>query len=165
MSEVDPFAPLEQRLDRLAGHLEPGELRKLTRDVAGGLRTSNAKRLRANVQPPDGEAMTPRKPRLRSKRLREGGEADRKTVRQQRMFQRAAAPRYLRKISSAGEAKVGFVGAMARIMNVHHYGQEDSVTREPDSPRVKYAERHVVGFDAEDRERILTQVAEHVAGK
>lgn len=78
------------------------------------------------------------------------------------MFQRASEPRYLRRESTAGEARVGFVGAMARIMSVHQYGLRDTVTRDPNSPQVAYPARVVLGMTADDRLRILDQVSETI---
>lgn len=167
-SSGDDFAALTGVFDDLLDRLGSGEARQLGRDIAQDLRQTNAARMRANTEP-GGEPMTPRKRRasgrLRSKRLREDGtpRGARKTVRQARMFVRAAGPRYLRKESSQGEAQVGFVGAMARIMAVHQYGQSDHVTRDPASPLVTYAARVVLGMTADDRGRILDRISAQVA--
>ncbi len=165
----DDFAPLVGAFDDLAGRLEPGARRQLGRDVAQDLREANAGRIRPNVQP-DGEPMVPRKRqgngRLRSKRMRDEASPSRsarKSVRRERMFQRAAGPRYLRKESSQGDAQVGFVGAMARIMAVHQYGQADHVARDPASPLVTYPARVVLGITPDDRGRILDRLSAQVA--
>lgn len=164
-SAFDDFSPLTGALEDLASRLAPAERTKLTRAIAADLRTANARRLRANVEPEGGD-MTPRKRkksgRLRAKRMRDENSPSRsarKSVRQERMFQRAGEPRYLRRESTAGEARVGFVGAMARIMSVHQYGLRDTVTRDPNSPQVAYPVRVVIGMTADDRLRILDQVA------
>ena len=171
---ADDFAaPLINALDDLAARIAPDERRRLAGEVADDLRASNVKRLRANLQPPDDAAMTARKPQLdkktgkhhlRSKRLRDPGSGKKTSVKTGRMFQRAASAKYLRKESSAGEAAVGFVGAMARIMRVHQYGEVDAVTRGAGAPRVKYPARVVLGFDHADRARILDQVTAAIAG-
>lgn len=164
----DDLAPLTGIFDNLLDRLGSGEARQLGRDIAQDLRQANAGRMRVNTEP-GGEPMTPRKRRasgkLRSKRMRDEGttRGAKKTVRQTRMFQRAAGPRYLRKESSQGEAQVGFVGAMARIMSVHQYGQSDHVTRDPASPLVTYPARVVLGMTAEDRGRILDRISVQVA--
>lgn len=158
----DDFSPLIDSLEDLAQRIAPAERKKLADKVATDLRGSNAARERANVEP-DGEAMTPRKRRksggLRSKRMRETARAPKKSVRQDRMFRGACQPKYLRKESSTGQAQVGFVGAMARIMRVHQYGLRDTVTRDPSSPAVAYPARVVLGITLEDRERILDTVS------
>ncbi len=168
-SGTDDFAPLIDALDSLADRIGPGERGKLGRDIASGLRKANAARIRPNVEP-DGDGMEPRKRRssgrLRANRLRDEASPSRSaktSVRQERMFQRATGPKYLRKESSQGEAQVGFVGAMARIMAVHQYGQADTVTRDPSSPRVTYPERVVLGINADDRGRILEQITARIA--
>lgn len=164
----DDFAPLVSAFEDIAERLEPRARRQLGRDVAQDLRQANAGRIRPNVQP-DGEPMAPRKRRasgrLRSKRLRDEGSArgPKRTVRQVRMFQRAAGPKYLRKESSQGDAQVGFVGAMARIMAVHQYGQADHVTRDPSSPLVTYQPRVVLGITPDDRGRILDRVSAQIS--
>ena len=161
------FAPLEAALARWAAALAPYERKKLAGAIAADLRGSNAKRIRSN-RTPEGEAMEPRKPKasggLRPKRLRDQLTRSRQSFKQGRMFLRASAPAYLRKQSSAGEAQVGFVGAMGRIMSVHHHGLRDTVTRDPASPQVDYLERPVLGFSGEDRERILAKVIAQLEG-
>ncbi len=168
-SGADDFAPLIDALDSLADRIGPGERGKLGREIATGLRQANAARIRQNVEP-DGNGMEPRKRRkggrLRAKRLRDeasSARSARKSVRQERMFQRATGAKYLRKESSQGVAQVGFVGAMARIMAVHQYGQSDTVTRDPSSPRVTYPERVVLDINADDRSRILEQISARIA--
>lgn len=162
----DDFTPLVEALDDLTRRIAPAERKKLAGTIATDLRATNAKRMRANVEP-DGETMTPRKRkksgRLRTKRMRDAPRTAKKSVRQNRMFRGAAQPKYLRKESSAGAAQVGFVGAMARIMAVHQYGQTDTVTRDPASPSVAYPARVVLGMTADDRLRILDAVTGQIA--
>lgn len=158
----DDFAPLDEALQELAAGVAPEARRKLTREIATDLRSANAKRIKANVTP-EGEAMVPRKAkargRVRARRLRNKVTGLKRSVKMAAMFHRATAPQYLRKESSDGEAQVGYVGAMARIMRVHQYGLRDTVTRDPTSPAVTYPERSVIGLPADDRMRILDQVA------
>lgn len=160
------FAPLIDELDGIAARIASGERKRLGRAIAKDLRRANAVRIRRNVEP-DGEEMAPRKRRksgrLRSKRLRDGPRSPKKTVRQPRMFARASQPRFLRTESTVGDAQVGFVGAMARIMRVHQYGLRDTVTRDPQSPAITYPARVVLGMDHADRIRILDTVAAQVA--
>lgn len=157
--------PLTNALDDLAARIAPAERKKLAGEVATDLRAANAKRMRANVEP-DGEPMAPRKRRgsgrLRTKRLRDAPRKPKRSVRSERMFRGAAGPKYLRKESSAGEARVGFVGVMARIMAVHQYGQPDTVTRDPSSPTVVYPARVVIGMTPDDRLRILDTVTARI---
>lgn len=169
MNDLDfaDFAPLGYELDELAGRLEPGARKKLGRAIATDVRGANAKRIQANVTP-EGDAMVPRKAKpsgkLRPRRLRDQITRLKRSVRTEKMFQRATASNYLRKQSSEGEAQVGFVGAMARIMRVHHYGLRDTVTRDPASPETTYPARAVIGLTPADRLRVLEKVTEHLDG-
>lgn len=159
------FAPLDAAIEDLTRRMAPAARKALSARIATDLRNSNAKRERANVEP-DGAEMEPRKAkrsgRARGKRLRDQVTKLRRTVKGGKMFLRASAPRYLRKESTAGEAQVGFVGAMARIMRVHQLGLRDTVTRDPSSPEVTYPARIVLGIAGDDRAHILETVADHL---
>ena len=159
---IDDLAPLTEALDGLAARIAPAERLALSREIATDLRTANAARIRGNVEP-DGEPMVPRKPRgngkARTRRLRDPVTRLSRLILGGPMFKRAAGPRYLRKESSQGEAQVGFVGAMARIMRVHQYGLRDTVTRGGDAPEVTYPARVVLGMTPDDRLRILDRIA------
>lgn len=165
-SADNDFAPIAELLEDLAGAGTPAETRKLACAIATEIRGANAKRLKANVTP-DGAAMQPRKPSergtVRARRVRDHLTRMKRSTKVEKMFQRAAAPQYLRKWSSTGEAQVGFVGMMARIMRVHHEGLRDRVVRgDAGSPEVTYPERPVIGLTAGDRDRVLTKAADHV---
>lgn len=157
MSEFTDFAPLTDAIDELTGALEPGERRKLASRMGTGLRTANAKRIKANVTPA-GEPMAPRKEKPKGKRR--GGVRESKPA---RMFQSAGTPRYLRKQGSADQIEVGYAGAMARIMRVHQFGLRDTVTRDPASPAVTYDARPTIGLTPDDRLDLLGQVTDHLA--
>lgn len=146
MTKLGDFAPLDEALEDLTSRIDMPARKGMARRVATDLRASNAKRIRAN-QTPDGSPMEPRKPRRDKKRLA-----------QVKMFRGAVKPAYLRKESSAAGATVGFAGAMARIMRVHHDGLRDKVSRDPKSPSVDYPARPVLGLTPDDRSRILDQV-------
>jgi phage virion morphogenesis protein len=159
------FTPLDHAIEDMTRRMTPAARKALATRVAVDLQKANAGRMHENVEP-DGSAMEPRKlkksGKARTRRLRDRVTSIRRTVRQQKMFLRAAAPRYLRKETSAGEAQVGFVGAMARIMRVHQYGLRDTVTRDPSSPAADYPARQVIGFADADRAQVLERVAEHL---
>jgi phage virion morphogenesis protein len=163
---ANDFAPLEQLLGDLASAASPAEVKKLGRAVATVIRDANAKRLRANVTP-DGAPMVPRKlserGTIRSKKIRDKTTRLKRSAKIERMFQRAVAPQYLRKWSSTGEAQVGFVGAMARIMRVHHYGRRDHVVHDDaSSPELTYPARPVIGLTDTDRARVLDKLADNL---
>jgi phage virion morphogenesis protein len=162
----EDFAPLNETLDDLTAGIAGGERKKLAGAIASDLRNANARRIKANLTP-EGADMVPRKAKksggVRPRRLRDTITRLKRSVKTQRMFQRAIAGSYLRKESSAGEAQVGFVGAMARIMSVHHYGLRDTVTRDPSSPATTYPARPVIGMTADDRLQVLERVTDHLA--
>jgi hypothetical protein len=79
------------------------------------------------------------------------------------MVLRARSRQYLRPTATASEARVGYLGAMARIMNVHQEGLEDTVTRDPSSPMARYPARRVLGFGPEDRLMILEVIDRHLS--
>ncbi|MFV0625205.1 phage virion morphogenesis protein [Sphingomonas sp. ac-8] len=159
------FTPLDHAIADLTERMSPAARKALATRVAVDLQKANAARMHENVEP-DGGAMEPRKlkksGKIRTRRLRDRVTGLRRTVRQQKMFLRAAAPRYLRKETTAGEAQVGFVGAMARIMRVHQYGLRDTVTRDPSSPPTDYPARQVIGFADADRAQLLERISEQL---
>jgi phage virion morphogenesis protein len=157
----DPLDPLDQELTRLAASIAAPARKKLAASIATDLRASNAKRIRANVQP-DGERMEPRK--ASSMRPEGLGAVARKKkdLPPPRMFQKA--PGYLVKRATAAGAELGFSSAADRIMSVHQLGLVDQVSQESGSPKVAYPERVVLGLSAEDRERLMSTILAHFAG-
>ncbi|WP_333840537.1 phage virion morphogenesis protein [Novosphingobium sp.] len=151
---LDHLAPwLEGYLQRLA----PAARRKMTRKLGKALRDANAKRIRDNVQP-DGSAMEPRK----SQRDRRG----RLRKRKGRMFPKAALARNLRAQTSADEIVIRFRPLVARIAEVHHFGEEAPV--DPDiraSIRVRYAQRRLLGLSARDQDVIEQSALNLLDGK
>lgn len=149
---ADTLEGLEAYLRSCIERLSPAQRVQLGRRIGTELQKANAQRIGQNVDP-EGTAFTPRKQHreLRGRR--------RRNLRSRRktgpMFLRARARKYLRVEATAGESRVGYVGAMARIMTVHQEGLEDTVTRDPRSPTVKYDVRRVLGFGPEDRLTVL----------
>jgi phage virion morphogenesis protein len=150
--EGDGLEALASYLVDLTDRLKPGERAKLGRRIATELQKANAARIAANVDP-EGAAFVPRKKHRQLRgRAKSGLRARRK---QGKMFLRARSTANLRAKANASEARVGFVGAMVRIMGVHQEGLEDHVTRDPSSPIAKYPMRRVLGFGPDDRLMIL----------
>lgn len=164
---ADDFAPLDDALDGLLASIEPGARGRLAGKIATDLRNANAKRIRANVTP-EGAPMAPRKAKAsggaRTRRLRDRVTRVKRSQKMGKMFQRAAGPSVLRKQSSPDDVYVGYPGALARVMAVHHYGLRDTVTRDPSSPAVTYPARPVIGITAEDRARVLDMVIAQIDG-
>lgn len=142
--------------------IEPAERRKLGMRMAAELRKANAQRQRAQVEP-DGEAFVPRKKNQR-RRTRDRVTRLKRRVKAKKMFLRAGGAGYLRKQATASEARVGYVGAMARIMGVHQEGQVDRVSRKPGAPLVKYPRRQVLGISTDDRVKVLELIVEQLGG-
>lgn len=145
----DELQQLEEWLSPLINKLSPKERRILAREVARDLRIANRERIKAQTNP-DGTPFEPRT-ELRGRSGR---------IRRKAMFTKLRTAKYLRIKTSADEAAVGFIGRVARIARVHHYGLRDRV--EPGGPKHHYARRELVGITASDRERIGNKVLEHI---
>jgi len=150
---------LETYLADLAARLEPGQRKRMGMRIAAYLQRARAKSIGANVDP-EGEPFEPRKspPPRRRRRGRPDVEARKGKIKKRKMFLRAKTSQFLLKEATADEARVGYAGAMARIMTVHQQGLVDHVTRDPRSPVVKYPMRRVLGLNEQDRGEILDVV-------
>lgn len=149
----DDLVHLEQLGTLLLAQTTPAARRKLLRGIAQDLRRSQFQRIAAQ-QNPDGSAYAPRK--ANSKR-------DRIKRKQQRMFRRIAGAQYLKIKATDMEASVQFTGRIARIARVHQEGLESEVA--PGGPRVRYAQRQLLGFTQADRDMIRDRVIAHLAGQ
>lgn len=136
----DDLSQLDDWLAPMLARLEAHERRRLARLVATDLRQSQRQRIKAQRNP-DGSAFAPRKSRERQGRIRRGA-----------MFAKLRTAKYLRTRSSPNAATVGFFGRVASIARTHQYGLRDRVSE--NGPRVKYAERELLGFSEADRERV-----------
>lgn len=145
----DELQQLEEWLTPLINKLGPKERRVLAREVARDLRIANRERIKAQ-QNPDG---TPFEPRTQL-RGRSGA------IRRKAMFTKLRTAKYLRIKTSADEASVNFLGRVARIARVHHYGLRDRV--EPGGPQHQYARRELIGITAKDADRIADSVLSHL---
>lgn len=141
---------LEPHLQGLLNALSPAERRRLAREIAMEMRSSNQRRIAAQ-QNPDGSPYAPRQPRLRGK----GGRIRRA------MFARLRTTRYLRVQSTAAAALVTISGRVARIARVHQYGLTDRVT--PRGPQYRYPARRILGYNGADRQSIADRVIDHLA--
>ncbi|WP_225206233.1 phage virion morphogenesis protein [Novosphingobium huizhouense] len=153
-------APALERLEPwLAGYmarLEPRERGRLSRKIGKALRDANAQRIRDNVQP-DGSPMEPRKPKADKRgRLRQ---------RKGKMFPKTALARNLKVQTSAERIELAFTPLVAGTAAVHHYGLTAPVDpATPNSIKVRYPARRLLGFSPADIEAIERAVMDHVAG-
>ncbi|WP_110675339.1 phage virion morphogenesis protein [Salinicola sp. RZ23] len=146
----DDLSQLDDWLAPLLSRLEAHERRRLARLVATDLRRSQRERIKAQRNP-DGSRYTPRRSR------------DQKgAIRRQAMFTKLRTAKYLRVRTSADSATVGFFGRVASIARTHQYGLRDRVAE--NGPRVKYAERELIGFTDADRERVRDGVLDYLSG-
>lgn len=137
---------LEPWLDGYLQKLKPGERMKLARKIGQLLRRRNAERIIANVEP-DGSAMAPRKTGKRSRRKKG------------KMFPRVGLARNLRVFPGPDEVALRFNAKVAGTASVHHFGLTDAVDKRiPNSIKVRYPARKLLGIPAEDREAIMTEV-------
>ena len=78
------------------------------------------------------------------------------------MFSKIRTAKYLRIRSTPNAATAGFFGRVASIARTHQYGLRDRVTQ--NGPRVKYAERELLGFTDADRERVRDGIIDYLDG-
>lgn len=138
---------IEQELAGLLAKIEPKARRTLAQEIAKTLRTSQQKRIAAQLNP-DGTAFEPRKPQIRGQKGK---------IRRQ-MFAKLRTSRYLRMESTSEAAVIAFASQVQRIAQVHQYGLRDRV--QSGGPEVPYAERRLLGFTDQDISVIAKQVIE-----
>ena len=108
----------------------------MMRQLAQELRRAQQQNIRMQRNP-DGSSYEPRRVTARSKKGR---------IKRQ-MFTKLRTTKYLKTAASVDSASVQFEGKVQRIARVHHYGLRDRVSR--NGPRVHYAERRLLGINAE----------------
>lgn len=150
---MDDLDQLEHWAAPLLAKLLPAERRKLARVIGADLRRSQQQRIAAQ-QNPDGSAYAPRRTQ---KRLRDKAGA----IKRGAMFAKIRQTKHLKLQTDESQISVGFFGRVARIAQVHQEGHSDRVSRT--GPRVRYQRRQLLGFTAQDRERIKAQLLEHLA--
>lgn len=146
----DDLQALEEWVTPLLAQLDRQARRTLTRRVAQDLRRAQRERIKAQ-QNPDGTPYSPRKPQRR---------AQQGAIRRRAMFAKIRTARHLKARGNAEGAEVGFVGRVAHIARIHQEGLHGRVDR--DGPRVRYPERRLLGFTADDRELIQDSVLRHL---
>lgn len=148
----DDLAPLESRISGLLQRLEPAERRSLARLIAARLRTSQARRIAAQLNP-DGSAYTPRKlrPRLRRKKG---------FVRRQ-MFTKLRTNKWLKVEATPEAAVVTFAGQVQRIAREHQFGLRVKVSRR--GPEVTLDARRLLGLTAAEIDDIEDVSLAHVS--
>ncbi|SFU80190.1 phage virion morphogenesis protein [Halomonas korlensis] len=146
----DDLDALESWAAPLLARLQPGERRKLARDIARELRKRQAARIKRQENP-DGSPFAPRKPQARDQ---SGG------IRRGVMFAKIRQAKFLKGRGMSDAATVGFAGRVARIARVHQYGLRDNVDR--NGPWHDYPERRLVGYSDADRAVIRDMILERL---
>ncbi|PKP99608.1 MAG: phage virion morphogenesis protein [Alphaproteobacteria bacterium HGW-Alphaproteobacteria-13] len=151
----DDFDKLAPWIAGLAHRLSPREMRQLSRRIGMAMRRVNAQRIAANVQP-DGSAMEPRK--KRPLRDRKQGRVRKKG----RMFPKIRLARNMKLKTDADQAELYFGMKLYKTANVHHFGLRDRVARFRGAPEVRYPERPLLGFAADDEQAIMDAALAHL---
>ncbi|WP_421352303.1 phage virion morphogenesis protein [Aeromonas sp. 604443] len=146
---TDDLNRLVSWADALLASMEPAARRQLASEIARTLRSSQAQRIRANLQP-DGSPMAPRKPQPNLKQSR--GRLRRK------MFAKLVKPAWLKASSTASEASVAFFGSANRLATVHHFGLRDKIR----GKTVQYPERQLIGITDADIDRVEDLLLKHL---
>jgi phage virion morphogenesis protein len=149
---ADDLQRLENWLSPLLHRLQPGERRKLAREVARLVRGANQKTMAAQTSP-EGAAWEPRKNRSRDTRGK---------LRQGPLFRKLRTARYLKALAFADAAVVQFMGRAERLARVHHYGLRDYVS--PGGAQYDYPARPLLGITPAQLEQIRDVMISHLAG-
>lgn len=139
---------VEDWVQPLIQRLRPVERRRLLLTLARGLRRRQSQRI-ASQRDPDGRPFEKRKPRRGQQRGP--------------MFSRLRQAKYLRAISNPNTAQIGYNGRAARIARVHQEGLSERI--EPGGPLVEYPQRRLIGWSDDDRQWVLAEAQNYLAGK
>lgn len=137
----DALQQLGKQAQAMLSAMSPSERRKVAIDIARTLRASQAKRIRANIQP-DGSPMAPRKaqPPLRG----------RKGALRRKMFAKLVQPRWFKASASVSEATVEYSGSAKRIAAIHHFGLRERIKMYD----IRYPTRQLLGITELDIDKI-----------
>lgn len=149
---MDELQQFEEWAGPLLARLTPAARSALARTIGVELRRSQSARIQTQ-RAPDGSPYVPRKRRLRD----QAGKIKRGV-----MFAKLRQARYLKVRASHDEVTLGFLGRVSRIARVHQEGQMDAVR--PGGPRVRYAHRPLLGFSAQDTQRVRDLLIDHLSG-
>lgn len=146
---ADDLSRLTHWADGLLAAMEPAARRQLAGEMARQLRDSQAKRIRANIQP-DGNPMAPRKPQPKLKKNR--GRLRRK------MFFKISSPTWLKARANEHQALVEFAGTANRLATIHQYGLKDRIK----GREISYPARELLGITEQERDQLETTLLAHL---
>ncbi|WP_447837523.1 phage virion morphogenesis protein [Aeromonas salmonicida] len=145
---TDDLSRLTSWADDLLASMEPAARRQLAGEMARTVRASQAKRIRANLQP-DGSPMAPRKPQPKLKKGR--GRLRRK------MFFKISNTTWLKARASEQQAVVEFVGTANRLATIHQYGLKDHIK----GREIRYPARELLGITTQEVEQLEERLLTH----
>lgn len=149
---MSDLAPLDAYCSGLLASLQPSARRQLARQIATGMRASQAKRI-ASQRNPDGSEFAPRKPqKFRSKKG---------SIRRS-MFAKLRTAKYLKTEASPNAAVISFAGEVQRIAQVHQFGLRDKVNRRRNL-EADYPVRELLGITSTDLSLVEDLVIAHLA--
>lgn len=149
---MSDLAPLDAYCSALLASLQPSARRQLARQIATGMRASQAKRI-ASQHNPDGSDFAPRKPQ----KFRRKKGSIRRT-----MFAKLRTAKYLKTEASPNAAVISFAGQVQRIAQVHQFGLRDKVNRRHNL-EVDYPVRELLGITRADVSLVEELVLAHLA--
>lgn len=128
---------LEPWINELLNQLSGPQRKKITREIARGLRQRNQRRIQAQTAP-DGSRFEPRKTPARERKGQ---------IKRGAMFRKLRLSRHMKTLATDQSAGVVFLGRVGRIADVHHHGLRDTVSG---NIKHNYAERQLLGFSEGD---------------
>ncbi|MED5594525.1 phage virion morphogenesis protein [Janthinobacterium sp. P210006] len=146
---------LEAWAGALLAKLQPAQRRAINHKVAIDLRRSQAKRIKAQ-QGPDGAAYPARKQRKEFK-----GKNGRIKRQKAAMFAKVRTAKHLKVKASDDQIEVGFFGWVARVARVHHFGQQDRLSKK--GPAYTFPARPLIGINATDHTLIRETLLHHLS--
>lgn len=137
---------LNELFDGLIESLSPQERKKLNHDLSRKIRTSQAKRVKANLNP-DGSAFKARKPQNRKGSIK------------RKMFQRLIRAKWFKAKGTTNQAGVSFEGQLSRMVREHQYGLRGRINK---NIEIQYPQRELLGFSEDDMELIENVLIDHL---
>ena len=150
----DDLHALEAWAGALLAKLQPAQRRAINHKVAIDLRRSQAQRIKAQ-QGPDGAAYPARKRRKEFK-----GKNGRIKRQKAAMFAKIRTAKHLKVKATGDRIDVGFFGWVARVARVHHFGQQEHISKKGRAH--EYAQRPLLGFNTYEISSIRESLLNHI---
>lgn len=148
---MNDFKPFDDKLSALIAALSPTARRRMAADIAKTLRTRQQRRIKTQ-KAPDGTPYAARK--------RQPVKAKKGRVKRE-MFAKLRTSRFMKATAGNEAAVVEFTGRVQRIALIHQLGLKDRPN--PNSDKIKYPERQLLGFGCDDKKDIERLVINYFA--